>query len=180
VIVARKAPALVDLTAGVGRVREQLSELRSKGAALQADIELEAGRPVPSGEVERRIEETIATLRDLAERGAVVGDLVSVHGAPGRLAHGLAELRVPPFALSALLHPDLVRAWLLRRAEAALATLPDPVDAQERARRVRELEAELAEVERQEASLMWQAAEAGLDLPWRADANPRVVLGLPD
>jgi hypothetical protein len=90
----------------------------------------------------------------------------------------LANLELPPFVLAAVVAPGPLSAWLREQALAAADKMGAPVDAPTRAKRVAELKAKLDRLERDEAELLWQADERGLELPWRPDADPAAVLGL--
>jgi hypothetical protein len=72
--------------------------------------------------------------------------------------------------------PQKLSAWL--RAEVKNQAGDDGISAADRERELQQLEAELAEVERQEVETFWSADAAGLNLSPRADINFDRLLGL--
>jgi hypothetical protein len=170
------ARAALKVTDAIAQLRGQLDRIRHEVAQLRDELEIEASRPVPLSETEARIETTVERLRGFVANQITVGDLILPDG--NQTADYLAQLRTSAFAIAAVVAPDQLRGWLRERATVALETLPEPVDAAVRGKRIAALEARLRDAEATEASLCWEAAAAGIDLDWRGDLDPALVLGL--
>jgi hypothetical protein len=170
------AKATLKIKDAVSELRDQLDRIRGEVAQLREQLEIEASRPVPSGESEARIEATVERLRGFVANQITVGDLILPDGR--QAADYLSQLTIPPFGIAAIVAPDQLRRWLRERATAVLETLPEPVEAAVRRKRIAALEARLRDAEASEAGLCWQALEAGIDLDWRGDLSPLPVLGL--
>jgi hypothetical protein len=164
------------VTDAIAQLRDQLARIRSEVSQLQGELEIEASRPVPVEETTARIDATVSRLRGFIAPQLPVGDLILPDGK--QVADYLARLTVSPFALMAALAPDALKSWLLEKATSALESLPEPADAATRAKRIEALQAKLRAAERSEAALLWESLEAGIDLEWRGDISPEVVLGL--
>jgi hypothetical protein len=170
------AKAALKVTDAIGQLRDQLDRIRDEMAQLRGELEIEASRPVPVEEVTARIDTTVSRLRGFITPQLTVGDLILPDG--NQVADYLARLTVSPFAVAAVVAPDQLRVWLLEKATSALQRLPEPADVATRAKRIEALQAKLRAAERSEAALLWESLEAGIDLEWRGDISPEVVLGL--
>jgi hypothetical protein len=170
------AKAALKVTDAIAQLRDQLDRIRDEVAQLRGELEIEASRPVPVEETAARIDATVSRLRGFITPQLTVGDLILPDG--NQIADYLARLTVSPFAIAAVVAPDQLRAWLLEKATSALESLPEPADATTRTKRIEALQAKLRAAERSEADLCWQALEAGIDLEWRGDLDPALVLGL--
>jgi hypothetical protein len=170
------ANVLRKMFGGVDDAHAELVRIREQVERTKGDIAAEEVRPVPLAEIESRLNATIAGLRTQAERRVQAGELAQAHGGP--LVGMLANLELPPFVLAAVVAPGPLSAWLREQALAAAGKMGAPVDAPTRAKRVAELKAKLDRLEHDEAELLWQADERGLELPWRPDMSPAAVLGL--
>jgi hypothetical protein len=171
------AKATARITDAVGHVRGQVDQVRADAVRLRDEIEHEQSRPVPVGTIEERVHETIARLQSFLSRMVTGGEFIHP-GGPRQAGDLLAQMPVHPFTVAAVVAPDQLRAWLMERATSALQSLPEPADATTRAKRIEALQAKLRAAERSEADLCWQAMEAGIDLDWRGDLDPLLVLGL--
>ena len=172
------AKAALKVTDAIAQLRDQLDRIRNEVAQLRGELEHEQSRPVPLSETEARIEATVARLRGFVASQITVGDLILPDG--NQVADYLARLTVPGFAIAAVVAPDQLRSWLLEGTAKVLETLPEPVDAATRDKRIEALKAKLRTAERSEAALLWESLEAGIDLDWRGDLDPVTVLGLED
>jgi hypothetical protein len=161
---------------GVDDTTNELARLREQIEQTKRDLEIEAGRPVPLGEIEARVEATVSGLRAQAERLVLAGELARAEG--GSLVGMLGAAQVSPMTVAAVVAPGPLAAWLREQALAAAARMGEPIDAETRAQRLAELRGRLDRRERDEAELMWSADERGLSLPWRPDMSPAAVLGL--
>jgi hypothetical protein len=170
------ARAALRVTDAIAQLRDQLDRIRDEVAQLQVELGIETSRPVPVEETTARIDATVTRLQGFVAQQLMVGDLILPDG--DQIADYLARLTVSPFAVAAVVAPDALKGWLLEKATAALETLPEPVDGPTRTKRVAALETKLRSAEIREADLCWQALEAGIDLEWRGDISPELVLGL--
>jgi hypothetical protein len=131
----------------------------------------------------------------LAQRGAVsVSRLIETDGdiefADKRYSVPIiaGNREAPVTAIAAWQPPDAVAlfAWmhkesLIKRLDAEIAAEADDKAAlshEERQRREAEVRADILAVERDEASLTWQAQAESLPVKHRADINPLALLGL--
>ena len=114
---------------------------------------------------------------DLIARGARP-NLLRVGGSAHTPAHALVakvSADLGPLLVS-LLGPASIEAALLRDIE----SIPEGLAPAEKAARLAEIEAELDRLEREEEALIEASAESGEPIPRRADANPAIVLGMPE
>ena len=72
----------------------------------------------------------------------------------------------------------LVLEGFPRELEQHYSTLQPGLPAPERQARLREIDAQLSELEREEENLIRELAGAGVSIDRRPDADPRVLLGL--
>jgi hypothetical protein len=170
------ANVLRKMFGGIDDAANELVRIREQVEQTRAAIATETACPVPLAEIEARLDATITGLRAQAERLVQAGELVQAKGGP--LVALLTNAQVPPFVLAAVVAPGPLAAWLRERALSAAEKMGAPVDAATRAKRLVELHAKLDRLERDEAELLWQADERGLELPWRPDTDPAAVLGL--
>lgn len=77
-----------------------------------------------------------------------------------------------PHAYACMFFPDVIRNRLYAEVEAVYQGAVTIADA----RKLERLEAQLLELERQEESLIRDAATAGKNIPRRSDANPAITL----
>lgn len=77
-----------------------------------------------------------------------------------------------PHAYACMFFPDVIRNRLCAEVEAVYQGAVTIADARKQER----LEAQLLELERQEESLIRDAATAGKNIPRRSDANPAITL----
>jgi hypothetical protein len=170
------ARATLKVTDAIAQLRDQLDRIRDEVAQLRGELEIETSRPVPVEEVTARVDATVTRLQGFVAQQLMVGDLILPDG--GQIADHLARLTVSPFAVAAVVAPDQLRSWLLEKTTKALETLPEPASAEDRAKRIKALKAKLRVAEHSEAALLWESLEAGIDLEWRGDLDPALVLGL--
>jgi hypothetical protein len=170
------ARATLKVTDAIAQLRDQLDRIRDEVAQLRGELEIETSRPVPVEETTARIDATVTRLQGFVAQQLMIGDLVLPDGT--QIADHLARLTVSPFAVAAVVAPDQLRSWFLEKTTKALETLPEPVDASTRAKRIATLKTQLRAAETREVTLLWEAAEAGIVLDWRGDLDPAIVLGL--
>ncbi len=159
--------------------RERLDALRREIAEAGVELEHEQARPVTPDEARARVAEAVALLRREALEGLNAGYFLAAGGKVGQgLLAELATRRVTALSLAAALDPDGLTRLLAARVEEVAGRLPEGATGPDRQRRVDGLRRRIAELERREAEALWAADAAGVDLPWRADLDPRAVLGL--
>jgi len=176
------------LLRGESGLLDAIENRRRRVRELRADLHRIESAPYPSTYCKQQAR---AQIERLAQRGEVsVGLLVehdreiiwptvrlqsTVYGAPGAVA--FAEGVPDTLALLAfLLKPTLIAA--LDRLIDQEADDKSALDGPERERRTAEVEADLLDIERQEASLCWSAMEKNLPCEFRGDINPVALLGL--
>ena len=146
---------------------EAIAKIRAQIADLKANRRALSNAPVSLAEAEASIDAYVA---DAAER---------YHGVVDRLAqrgelHTLA-VSDEPEAFAAFMHGDQIKARLMA---AVKPRLTDGMDAGERARQIAEIDTKILAAERDEEQTIQQAESEGLEITRRADADPRIVLGL--
>jgi hypothetical protein len=153
------------LSAAIGSVREEI-------AATKRDLQSVRSAPMPASELKRLAEERVVSLMRQGKVGvAIVRDELKLSFK--------GDMAAPEDVLALL-------SWfapeqLLRRLEYEIDQLPardDALSADARIKRAAELEAQLLELERREEALVMRAADDGLDVLRRPDANPCCVLGV--
>jgi hypothetical protein len=166
------------VTNAVVQLNGEIEDLRERRARLLDESHEIEGRPVPEAELAQRVEQVIRGLQ--AQAAPLVGsDFLHGESEPRGLVNDMLAKPVKPLALAAVLQPDVLRSWLLAQGKNELRTLGDPMPSAERAKRLKEIEADILAIERAEAALLWQAEEAGIVPPWRADLDAKAILGLP-
>lgn len=162
--------------AAVERLREQASQLR-------ADIRATRSAPISSAEAKRLAREQV---RQLAEKGrpstlptielgeAVRWPTVRIEGEAVKDRSQVWSQTIDPVATLAWLFPEEMTAALHRDID-ELADDEAALSDQERADRIKALQAKLLETERQEAAAILASGGAAT---WRRDLDPRAALGL--
>lgn len=158
--------------------QKQLQALRTKIAALKAEREDLQGQVRSRGETAEYVrdhcrnayDEFAARARAALRSAAAGGDLTQVfRSAP--MAFGLTDAVVP---LAGLVGPEALAESLLRHIEG----VPEGIDADGRAGRLAEIDAELEALERQEEEAIEQSELTDSPFERRFDARPEIVLGL--
>lgn len=169
----------VDLHDAVEKARHRIRQLR-------ADLDEVRAAPFPSSVVKKAIASQVAAL---ARRGAPnVLDVVEGGGelrfptlvARNRIegGRGLAAVEVPDaFGLMAWAFGDLLIARLNAEID-AIADDSAALSDTQRAERQKVIQSDLLSVEREEEGLITLAAQRGLQIDRRTDADPRAVLGV--
>jgi hypothetical protein len=149
-----------------------IEAVRAEIKGLQAQIAVVKAAPLPTADQKALAEQYVVSLmRQAAPSVAVVGDRLRVSW------RGDVASSEDAAALMAWVAPDA----LLRALERAIDGLPERADAlpaQERLRRIGELEAALDRAERAEQALLHRAHEDGLDILPRPDVSPAAFLGV--
>jgi hypothetical protein len=174
-----KAKASPKSTIGdvIAQLTSELAELRQRRVELLNQLDDIEHLPLPAEELQGRIAGIVLALQNQA-RELVPSGLLHPDSRAGNLAGAMLGSNVRPVALMAAVHPDAVKQWLTVEAKNELKTLPPALPTAERTKRMTELQAQILEVECQEADLLWSGEEAGITLPWRSDHDPVAVLGL--
>jgi len=73
---------------------------------------------------------------------------------------------------------DAIRAEIRAKLDARYEGVTLALNPHEKGKRLREIDTKLLELERVECAITWQAIRNGEDVFFRADANPRAVLGV--
>lgn len=73
---------------------------------------------------------------------------------------------------------DAIKAEIKAKLDQRYAGIEFTLDSRDKAKKLKEIDAKLLELERVEAALIWQAIHNGEDVFFRPDANPRAVLGV--
>jgi hypothetical protein len=73
---------------------------------------------------------------------------------------------------------DAIKAEIKAKLDARYADVALTLDAHEKGKRLRAIDAQLLELGRVEAALTWRAIREGKDVFFRPDADPRAVLGI--
>lgn len=162
--------------------REEVEPLRARIAALQAERRTIALQARTRADVRAEIERTVAhwsdrgaaTLTREVQRAALgaAPDLLTAHGA-GPAAGGVAHVRLDlgPLLVS-VLGASAVRKALL----ATLDSVPEGLDAEARAARLAEIDAELDRLEGEEEKLVEMSELDGDPIARRVDARPEIIL----
>lgn len=154
--------------------RRELENTREAIAALKAEAADLQGQPVSRDEALAALDEWIA--RRARECEPPVGNLLR-----GRPECDLTVLdaggRRDAEAMLCAIVPDAVRDFVTPRIDAALDGQPT-ASAEERQRRLADIEAELLRLQNDEESIIQHLEDAGIPTARRADADPRAVLGL--
>lgn len=162
-------PVTVELKSGE-KLSDVIAAVRNEIAALRERLEAVKRAPLPLPDMKQLAEEYVVRLmRQARPSVAVVGDSLRV-GFRGDMAAAEDVL-----ALVAWAAPESLCRALEREIE-KLPTRADALPADERIRRVAELEAQLIALERKEEILIERAQADGLDVLRRPDANPAAVL----
>lgn len=173
-IFGAQAQAAKDINEALDSISDQLAAAHNRLADTR-------NAPVPVSEVELRIDE----LLDMAERRARGSFVPGVISLPGRSAH---ESRIEEIvgsssgerALGGLIlcgMRDIIQKALV--GEAISAMQGEPLDEKTRAASIREIESEIAELERSREKLIRQAARAGVRIA-RSELADAAVLLAPD
>ena len=170
------ANVLRKMFGGIDDAANELVRIREQVEQTRAAIAAETARPVPLAEIEARLDATITGLRAQAERLVQAGELAQAEGGP--LVALLTNAQVLALRPRRRRRTRPVERWLREQALAAADKMGAPVDAPTRASASPSCRPSSTSLERDEAELLWQADERGLELPWRPDADPAAVLGL--
>jgi hypothetical protein len=173
------------LLKGDNGLLDAVERLRRRGRELRADQHRTRSAPFPSAYAKQQMREQIEAL---AMQGALSVSLLIEHDGKiefqtQRLTsevhaaqRALAFTEVPnTLALIAWLHRDL----LIKRLDELITDESDDGAAlshEQRQQRESEVQGDLLDIERQEATLTWSAMEQGLPVEFRSDLDPRAIL----
>jgi hypothetical protein len=169
-------------------VTDAIERLRRRGRELKAAIHTIRSSCFPSGYCKQRAREQV---EQLSQRGAIsVSRLVEFDG----------DIEFPSLQQRAMVHNatagavafhetvDVVALMAFLHKPTLIAALDREIDAEaddkaaltheQRQEREAVALADLLDIERQEASLTWSAIEQGLPIEFRADCDPRALLGV--
>jgi hypothetical protein len=147
----------------------KLETLRKRRSALKQDRKALERARVSADEAQANLEALIAAAAGRFRPPAL---LVGVNS-PGFQAQLYErDPGVDAFALACALYPERVQEFLAEHMTAG----EGGVTAENRAARLAQLDAELAELERKEESAIRKLEAQGLDVDRRGDADPAVVL----
>ena len=162
--------------------REEIEALRARIAALQAERRTIALQARARAEVRAEIERTVAhwsllgaaTLTREVQRAALgaAPELLTAHGA-GPAAGGVANMRLD---LGPLLVSVLGAAAVRKALLATLDAVPEGLDAEARAARLAEIDADLDRLEAEEEKLVEMSELDGDPIARRPDARPEIIL----
>jgi hypothetical protein len=172
-----KAMIMRDPAAALATVTEPLAEVRARREALLEQRAIAEAAPRVLAEAEADIDRFIAL-------GA--GHVEVPAGYLTRRASGYVDafnvLERDPHAtgirLLCAIAPTAVKTWMGEALRERYRELPEPMTADQRQGELARLDAEIAEVERQEVELTWQLLGAGVDVEWRQDVDVALALGL--
>lgn len=185
---ARPAPKMKrgeNVVAAVERTRAQLSDLHGQQERTRR-------APLPTADARQRLRSRVLNAADAippANISAIISSGLEAHQwttrplsittltptAEGEPALGRGTARVPDItAILAALFPEQLIAFLEQSLPDDSGCLSD----EERFALLAGLEAEIEQVERDEASLLFQAMQAGADVLPRQDAAPAAVLAV--
>ena len=172
----RAAQAAADATR---EFHEALSAIRDLNARLRDRRRRIERAPVPLEEAVAAVDRHLRHTAETCGADALLGDLMG-GGGRGAARFPAIENKAMVKLLTAAA-ADLVRDFLVRRLEAAYsAEGARPLAADERAKSVARLDADLLDAELAEERLIREAERAGLSVLRRADADPRALLAHDD
>jgi hypothetical protein len=148
-----------------------LAATRSEIGALKAQMVSVKNAPLPMADVKQLAESFVVRLMQQRPTVTVGRDQI-------RLASPEVDMLAPSAVMQSVLAtvawiaPDAVLRAIEREID-ALGERTDALSAAERIKRVGEIEAQLLELERREEALIMRAADDGLEVLRRVDADPR-------
>jgi hypothetical protein len=169
-----------DPAAAFATMTEPLAEVRARREALLEQRAIVEAAPRALAEAEADIERTVALAASKVPSVAgyfaarPTGYIDALHW----LRKDTAGADISAINLLCAIAPDQVSGWLTGALRERYATLPAPMTADQRRVELARLDAEIAEVERQEVDLCWQLFEADIAFDWRGDVDVALVLGL--
>jgi hypothetical protein len=147
-----------------------ISSVREEIAATKRGLQSVRSAPLPQANQRDLIETyVVGKMRVAAPRVTILNDQLRVGW------RGDTTSVEDVIALIALIAPEHLCRCLERQLE---PEREGAMPAAERIKRVAELEARLLELERREEVLIMRAADDGLEVPRRSDANPAAVLNV--
>jgi hypothetical protein len=184
--------------------RDVVAAQRALRGQKLAEIEAVETAPLPAEAVKSRLRHEVAELGQRGEPGVLIGavetriddrtgkpitrqrreasinwPVASVGAEPSLGGSGDRPRAIDAAALVCWAMPEKVISALEADVDAEYADIDLALEPHEKARRLRELRAEILAIERIECEAIWQAIEAGeTDVFFRADADPRAVLGI--
>jgi hypothetical protein len=158
-------------------VKEPLAEVRARLESLVEQRAIVEAAPRALAEAEASVDDFIAL---------AAGKVPSLAGffsaRPSGYVDAMHTLRhnenVTAIDLLCAVTPNQVKAWITGALPDHYASLPAPMTAEERQAELARLDAEIAEVERQEVELCWSLLDTGIEFEWRPDVRVELVLGL--
>jgi hypothetical protein len=164
-----------EVVATVRAIRRVLDSagVRKEIAGLRQQLVTVKAAPLPLDDMRELVESFVVELMRRGQPGvAIVGDKLRV------LFRGDMAAPEDVLALLAWAAPEQVCRALEREVGKLLPVRADALPPQERIRLLAELEAQLLDRERYESALIESARESGVEILFRADADPSAVLGV--
>lgn len=156
------------------QAQSELSTLRDKIAATNAEIESLANQPIDLRTAQGKLREGIADVgKRFQERHFRQVPLMNEKNLPNTVELNFKD--ATPFELACWLNPELVEAKMQGELKSFLEQYPG-VDPTERAKKLAELRGSLRKLEQDEEQLIRGASEVGMTVPRRPDASPEIVL----
>jgi hypothetical protein len=169
-----------DPAAALATMTEPLAEVRAHREALLEQRAIVEAAPRALAEAEADIERTVALAASKvpAVAGYFAARSTGYIDALHWLRKDTAGADISAINLLCAIAPDQVRGWLTGALHEHYRTLPASMSAEQRQAELARLDAEIAEVERQEVQLCWSLLDAGIEFEWRPDVRVELVLGL--
>lgn len=166
------ARTLVEAIAAIrAKRRALLAELSRVKAALDPDL-----KRLVEGKVASAVERPRVEIREGGEDFGITWPMHRIH-AESTITGGIPKAP-DAAALACWLGRDQIIEEIGKQVDEALASADMVMSPADKRNRLRQIDAELAELERQEAALVWAGLEAGESVYFRADADPRAILGI--
>jgi hypothetical protein len=178
-LVSRVKARVAAIQKAMSSATASITEIRETIATLKAEREAVRSAPVPLTEALPQIDKMLAYWAHDGQSGGV--GRIAVAAMQGQLPN--VELHSPRATVAdtlALLVPLLqthLRDAFFAELEAHYAESPPGLPADERRRRLAELDAEIARLEVLEEEAIQAAASGGLEIARRPDASPAALLG---
>jgi len=162
----------------VGDAREELEGVRQKITDRKTERATISKTPMDKAATIGQIGELVAASAAAFDRDIAIGYLA-------RPCHDLSiafelAVRNSPLGYDAWLKPDDLRERITQKMHQFWEQNPPGLSSSERRQRIAALDAEILELEIKEEQIITAAAEHGIDLERRGDADPRAVIGTPE
>jgi len=160
----------------IGGAREELDTVRQKISARKAERTSTTNAPMTKDESLGQLDQLIAAAAARYDRDIAPGYLTRPCSNLD-LAFEVAERANSAVSKRAWENPGAEKERLTRVLHKFWEQNPPGLPSPERRQRIAALDAEILELERAEEAMIVAAAEHGIDLERRGDADPRAVIG---